>query len=161
MKTVQINSAVLGAIRKLVSNNTGVDITPIVNDICTCEDDRDAAFLRIAAVLNNCRPEVDTVTFSMKFAEQLVVREFMSASLIKESVTYREHIFKVEKTEEEGIGKFVRISENKEQSYTISMDSWNGYDYMYCLEHIKRNAKVEEIIQDEVDGLVEMLYVGM
>ena len=121
MKTSNINisSATLSAIRSLLFNNEGVDISPIVNDMATADDNKDLLAINVALVMRGAKPTIDEASRYNKFYNNkgFARWDFVSYSLIRDLVTYK--VVEYDYTETGDATK-----RNREYLNTCSLANW-------------------------------------
>lgn len=121
MKTSNINisSATLSAIRSLLFNNEGVDISPIVNDMATADDNKDLLAINVALVMRGAKPTIDETSRYNKFYNNkgFARWDFVSYSLIRDLVTYK--VVEYDYTETGDATK-----RNREYLNTCSLANW-------------------------------------
>lgn len=86
---VSVPSMTLNALKGLLfSNENGVDLTNIINDLITDESQRDLTAINVALVHKGIAPEIDTaVRYEHNYGNRFSKFEFVKHSLILGTVT--------------------------------------------------------------------------
>jgi hypothetical protein len=93
MKTkgmVSVPQMTLNALKQMLfSNENGVDLTNIINDLAGNDEQKDLVAIHVALVHKGIQPEVDTSTrYERNYGNRFYKYEFVKSSLILGTVTY-------------------------------------------------------------------------
>jgi len=86
--SVEISAATLSAIKSMLfTTDGGVDLNPIISDLCVGDDNRDLTAINTALVFRGAKPEIDETTRFGQDYKSLIEYTFVSYSLIRDKVT--------------------------------------------------------------------------
>lgn len=88
-KVVSVPQMTLNALKQMLfSNENGVDLTNIINDLAGDDDQKDLVAIHVALVHKGIQPEIDTaVHYEYSYGNRLYKYEFVKSSLILGTVT--------------------------------------------------------------------------
>ena len=93
MKTkgmVSVPQMTLNALKQMLfSNENGVDLTNIINDLAVNDEQKDLVAIHVALVHKGIQPEIDTsVRYEHNYGNRFCKYEFVKSSLILGTVSY-------------------------------------------------------------------------
>lgn len=93
MKTkgmVSVPQMTLNALKQMLfSNENGVDLSNIINDLITDESQRDLTAINVALIHKGIAPEIDTSTrYEFNYGNRFCKYEFVKSSLILGTVSF-------------------------------------------------------------------------
>lgn len=120
--SVEISAATLSAIKSMLFTNdgSGVDLSPIVTDLCVGDENRDLVAINTALVFRGAVPEIDKTTRFGQDYKSLIEYTFISYSLIKDKVTaHRRRVSEWDETKNDMCPK-----QDEGYKVTFSLGEW-------------------------------------
>lgn len=115
---VEMPITIVNAVKNLLFNNEGVDLTPIINDLAVDEKHRDLCAISVALAYRGAKIEINTDTrYKHQFGKFITRYDYVGHSLIMGVVKVRTIEYKVEN------GDLVKTKENDTIS-CYGFDQW-------------------------------------
>lgn len=115
---VEVPTTIVNAVKNLLFNNEGVDLTPIINDLAVDEKHRDLCAISVALAYRGAKIEINTDTrYKHQFGKFITRYDYVGHSLIMGVVKVKTIEYKVEN------GDLVKTKENDTIS-CYGFDQW-------------------------------------
>lgn len=144
-----VSKSFLDAVKSLLTTDTGVDLSPIISDLCDDTKDsveRSKMFCTMGLMLKGAKFEVAPTTYYIMNNTHIRVNVLKSASFLKDDVTYEEYDFRYQSDD-----KHWSLFRHYEQH--TSIDSWESYP-VALIEGAMPDDCTLAIFMNEVDQLI-------
>ena len=149
--SINVPVSTLNAIKNLLFSEKegGVDLSPIVEDLTTGNENRDLMAINVGLAFKGIKPEVDKTTRYSRDYQSLVEYTFVSYSMIRDVVTCTRKVIAKWNSEKNDLCPY---EDKQPQAYTFSLNAWYNE---YSTDRSEPTAEIVERFAKKKDPFKE------
>lgn len=131
MRNIEISQMTLSAIKSLLFNsNDGIDVSPIIEDLYTKDEEKDLLAINVALIMKGAKPEIDMSPRFVYYTDNRMRRYIPKHySLINNTVTCETCYIKID---ENGVWNYSEACDD-----TMNAERFFNLSTEFCKKHTK------------------------